>query len=160
MISHIAAVSKNRVIGNKGELPWSLPEDLKYFKAKTLNRPIIMGRKTYESLGRPLPKRLNVVISRDPNYKAEGCHTFTNVESAIAFCKTQAEWGSEIFIVGGGEIYKQTLPIADRLYLTLIDKEFSGDAGYPDWKQNFALVSEDPRTENGINYSFCVFDKK
>ncbi|MBY0314702.1 MAG: dihydrofolate reductase [Bdellovibrionales bacterium] len=160
MISHIAAVSKNGVIGNKGELPWHLPEDLKYFKAKTLNRAIIMGRKTFESLGKPLPKRLNIVVSRDPDYQAEGCRSFTSVQDAIAFCKDSREWSEEIFIVGGGEIYKHTLDMADRLYLTLIDKEFNGDARYPDWNKDFKLVSEDKRSENGVDYSFCIFEPK
>ncbi|MCB0394744.1 MAG: dihydrofolate reductase, partial [Bdellovibrionales bacterium] len=107
MLSHIAAVGKNRAIGTSGDLPWHIPEDLKYFKSKTKGHIILMGRKTFESLGvhKPLPNRLNVVVTRDNKYTAEGAFVFTDLELAIQFCESKtSEWPEEIFICGGGEI--------------------------------------------------------
>ena len=129
MICHIAALSKNRVIGDKGDLPWRLPEDLKYFKATTLGHCLIMGRKTFESLGRPLPKRTNVVVTRNSDWVAEGCHAFTSVNKALEFCKQQTP-DQKIFIAGGGEIFKQTLDLADQrekpLWVEVDSKKLEG----------------------------------
>ena len=109
ILSQIAAMAKNRVIGNKGQLPWNLPDDLKFFKAKTKGRIIVMGRKTFESLPKPLPHRLNVVVTRQEDYQTpEGVPCFGSIDEALSFCKTQTDkWGKEVFIIGGGEIYKQ-----------------------------------------------------
>jgi dihydrofolate reductase len=148
------------VIGDQGRLPWHISEDLKFFKAITLNKCIIMGRKTYESLGKPLPNRHNVVITRNQGFKAPGCHVFTRIDEAIRHCEgLKDQYGDEIMIVGGAEIYKQTLPLADRLYLTLIEKEVSGDAYYPEWKKDFKLVEKRDSAQGDLKYSFCIFEK-
>lgn len=160
MISHIAAVSRNRVIGNNGSLPWHLPEDLKFFKAKTLNKCIIMGRKTYESLGKPLPKRHNVIVTRNKDFKAPGCEVFTDIQEALRHCESLKDtYGDEIMIVGGAEIYKQTLPYTDRLYLTLIEKDIPGDAFYPEWPSTYKLIEKTESAEGDIRFSFCTFEK-
>jgi dihydrofolate reductase len=161
LISHVTALSSNHVIGDKGRLPWHIPEDLKFFKSITLNKCIIMGRKTYESLGKPLPNRHNVIITRNPNYEAPGCSVFSDIQEAIAYCRSlSAQYGDEIMIVGGAEIYKQTLAIADRLYLTLIEKEVSGDAHYPDWHQDFQLSEKRESQHGDLKYAFCIFERK
>jgi dihydrofolate reductase len=113
-ISVIAALARNRVIGIENRLPWRLPEDLAHFKALTLNHPILMGRKTFESLGRPLPGRTNIVITRNPDYCKDGCSVAASIPAAIALC-TDAD---EIFFIGGADLYAQAIPLADRLYLT------------------------------------------
>lgn len=161
MISHIAAVSKNRAIGNNGELPWKISEDLKYFKARTLNKCIIMGRKTFDTLGKPLPNRRNVIVTRDKNWSHPGCDVFNNILAAIKHCQTlNEEFGEEIMIVGGAEIYTQTLFLANRLYLTMIDEEVPGDAFYPEWENDFELSEKVDREENGHKFSFCLFERR
>lgn len=130
-ISLIAALSENRVIGIKNHLPWNLPEDLKRFRTLTSGHPIIMGRKTFESIGKPLPKRENIVITRDPAYAREGIRVASSLESAIEIARAGSP--QEIFVIGGAEIYRLALPLADRLYLTLVSGQFEGDAFFPDW---------------------------
>lgn len=160
MISHIAALSTNRVIGVEGQLPWKISLDLKYFKEKTLNKCMIMGRKTFDSLGRPLPGRKTVVITRDPAWSHPGCDVFSDIPSAIEHCRQLSHvYGDEIMIVGGAEIYRQTLDVADRLYLTLVDKNVTGDAVYPEWADRFRLISREDHEENGVTFSFCIFEK-
>ena len=163
ILSHIAAMAKNRVIGVDGKLPWDLPEDLKYFKDKTKNHIIVMGRKTFESLPKPLPHRLHVVITRQQDYKApEGVHVFNDIEKAFDFCKDKTQskqWDEEVFIIGGGEIYKKTLPQTDLLYLTEIDQEFTGDATYPEFGEEFSISSKEDRFDP-INYSFCLYKRR
>ena len=120
-----------------------------------------MGRKTFDSLGKPLPDRRNVVITRDSDWKHEGCVVFHNVLEAIRDCQKQsATYGDEIMIVGGAEIYTQTLFLAQRLYLTLIDEDVSGDAYYPDWEQDFELKEKVDRDDGKHKYSFCLFERK
>lgn len=161
MISHIAAVSKNRVIGNQGDLPWKISEDLKYFKERTRKKCIIMGRKTFDSIGKALPDRRNVVVTRDTSWQRPDCVVFHNVLEAIRDCQKQsATYGEEIMIVGGAEIYAQTLFLAQRLYLTLIDSEVPGDAFYPDWEQDFVLKEKVDRDDGKTKYSFCLFERK
>ena len=123
MISLIVAHDKNRVIGYENAMPWHLPGDLQYFKQVTMGKPVIMGRKTFESIGRPLPGRRNIIITRNEAYKAEGIEVVTSVEAALAL----VEGTEEIMIIGGEQIFTQCLPIADRLYITLIYHEFKGD---------------------------------
>ncbi len=161
IISHIAALSKNKVIGVDGDLPWDLPEDMKYFRDKTSGHMIVMGRKTFESFPKPLKNRLHIVITRQENYEVpEGVEVFSSIDKALEFCQTQTDkWGSEVFIIGGGEIYKQTLEQADQLYLTLIDKEYKGDAKYPDFEDQFILSDRDERT-TPLPFAFCLFTKK
>jgi len=130
IISLIAAMAKNCVIGKDNGMPWHLPADLKHFKALTLGKPIIMGRKTYESIGRPLPGRLNIVISTNTRYTLDGCETVTSLEEALTLVNDV----EEVMIIGGGFLYAQTLSQANKLYLTLIDLEVDGDTQFPDYK--------------------------
>ena len=135
LVSLVVAMAKNRVIGAQNKLPWSIPEDLKRFREITTGHPIIMGRKTYESIGRPLPKRTNIVITRDPGLKFEGCHRCGSLDEAIALASREDVPGrEEVMVIGGGEIYRQALPRADRIYLTLIDHEVKGEAFFPEFK--------------------------
>ncbi|MCB0377081.1 MAG: dihydrofolate reductase [Bdellovibrionales bacterium] len=161
IVSQIAAMAKNRVIGVDGNLPWDLPEDMKFFREKTKNSIVVMGRKTYESLGKPLPKRLNVVITRQKDYKVpEGVFVFNDIEAALKFCEGKTkDWGEEVFIIGGGEIYKQALPMSDQLYVTMIDKEFEGDAKFPEFEADFIIADKDERFEP-IPFAFCTFVRK
>ena len=129
-ISLVAAMAKNRVIGKDNDMPWHLPADLAHFKKVTLGKPIIMGRKTYESIGRPLPGRQNVVISRNADYKVEGCDTVTSIEAAIELVKQH----DEVMIIGGGFLYSQVLPLANKLYLTFIDLDVDGDTQFPEFE--------------------------
>lgn len=161
IISHIAAMAKNRVIGVDGGLPWDLPEDMKFFREKTSGHMIVMGRKTYESFPKPLKNRLHIVITRQKDYKvAEGVKVFSDIEKAINFCKTQTkQWGEEVFIIGGGQIYKQTLEHAHQLYITEIDKDFKGDAKYPEFEKDFIMAEKDDRFEP-LNFSFCLYTRR
>lgn len=139
MISLIAAIAENNVIGIRGQLPWHLPKDFAWFKSCTSGKPIVMGRKTFDSLERPLPKRLNIIISRTPSDMVqENVIRTISLENAIQAAQNNAaEWGNEIMIIGGGEIYTQALPLADRLYLTEVactPKE--GDAFFPSFDKS------------------------
>src|SRR5438105_4996918 len=122
LISLIAAVSKNLVLGKNNQLPWRLPPDSQYFREKTTGHVVIMGRKTYESMGKPLPNRTNIVVTRNKNFSAPQTIVVPSLEEAVQKAKDLGE--SEAFIVGGGQIYTQSLPLADKLYLTIIDKDF------------------------------------
>ena len=129
-LSHIVAAAKNDVIGVNNDLPWEIPEDMKFFRDKTKGKALIMGRKTFESVGHPLPNRLSVVVTRQKNFKSPGPSVVVqpDIKSAIEFCRTQvSKYGDEIFIIGGGEIFKETMPMVDVIYLTRIHKDFSGD---------------------------------
>lgn len=128
VISVIAAMARNRVIGIDNQLPWQLPADLKHFKALTMGKPMIMGRKTWESLPGLLPGRSHIVVTRDPDYVAEGARVAHSLEAAIALA---GELGDEAMIIGGANLYAQALPLADRLYLTLVDADVDGDAWFP-----------------------------
>lgn len=158
-ISAIAAMSENRVIGNDNQLPWHLPADLKYFKKITQGSPILMGRKTYESIGRPLPNRKNIVITRDTGFEAPGCTVVNSIDTAFAMLSEQ----EEVFVIGGAMLYQQILPRIQRLYLTIIHHNFSGDAYFPEinlseWKE---VSCEDHAAdqENQYAYSFFVYDR-
>ena len=160
MLSIIAALSNNKVIGNDNQLPWHLPADLKHFKSITMGKPIIMGRKTYESIGKPLPGRDNIIISRDPDYQANGCQVFDSITTAIN-SQSQAD---EVMIIGGASIYEQALPLVQRMYLTLIHQNIEGDAFFPEWDQQ--EWSETERTDHKaddnttFDYSFITMNKK
>ncbi|WFF40217.1 dihydrofolate reductase [Salinicola endophyticus] len=132
-VAMIAALSQNRVIGVDNQLPWYLPEDLKHFKALTLGKPLVMGRKTFESIGRPLPGRLNIVITRSPSYRHEGVRVCHDLAAALALADQQAliDGADEIMVMGGGEIYAQALPLASHLYLTEVAVTLNGDAHFP-----------------------------
>lgn len=157
-ISIIAAMAKNRVIGIANTLPWRLPEDLKHFKDLTLGHHILMGRKTYESLGRPLPGRTSVVITRSQDLQAPGCLVANSIDEAVAAC----DQDNEIFFIGGENLYRQALAVADRIYLTEIKADFAGDAWFPEF--DFGLWHETERkhcmSANGLEYDLLVYDKK
>lgn len=160
-ISAIVAMSENRVIGDDNQLPWHLPGDLKHFKTITSGHPILMGRKTYESIGRPLPNRTNIVITRNHGFHADGCIVVKSVEEAMTHAeKIQKD---EIFIIGGAEVYKQLLPQIERIYLTVVHEIFEGDAFFPElnekeWKKvsrQFHAADDD----NDYDYSFFVMER-
>jgi dihydrofolate reductase len=160
IVSAIAAMSSNRVIGKDGGLPWRLPEDFKFFKDTTTGHIMVMGRKTFESLGKPLPKRLHVVISRRADYQPDGAHVFATVEEALAYAKSQTPtWGDEVFVIGGGEIYAAALPFTDRIYLTEIKAHFEGDAKFPEFdKKTYRERSRKPGRE-AVPYDFVVYER-
>lgn len=140
MISIIVAVAQNGVIGGNNSLLWHISEDLQRFKRITTGHPVIMGRKTFESMGRPLPKRENVIITRQEGYVQEGCRVANSIEEAIAMFPAE----EEVFIIGGGEIYRQAMPLADRFYLTTVHHDYEGDTTYPDWdKSQWTEVSRE-----------------
>lgn len=157
MIAHIVAAAENGVIGKEGDLPWSIPEDMKWFRDRTKGRALIMGRKTFEAVEHPLPKRLNVVVTRQPNYKTDKIKVdptapviiTDTIEKALELCKGQVDkWMNEIFIIGGGEIYHQSVKLVDTIYLTRIHRNVEGDATYPDPDPKiFKLTESIKRTE-------------
>lgn len=152
-ISVIAALARNGVIGIDNRLPWRLPEDLAHFKALTLGHPVLMGRKTFESLGRPLPGRTNVVITRNHDYRPEGCLVADSIPAAIALCRD----ADEVFFIGGAELYAQAIPLADRLYLTEVAIDAEGDARFPGYDR--AAFSEIARTpQRGSKGDALAFD--
>ena len=156
MIKIIVAMSKNRVIGNNNELIWKLSSDLKRFKELTTNNPVVMGRKTYESIGRPLPNRRNIIITRNLEYEAEGCEIVSSLEEALLLS------GNDCFIIGGGEIYNQSIELADKIYLTLVHKDFEGDTTFPELGKEWAkMESKDFEADekNEYNYSFIEYDR-
>ena len=154
----IAALGeKTRVIGKNNRLLWKIPEDLKRFKAITSGHAVIMGRKTFESIGRPLPNRTNIVITMNPGFEAPGCIISPSLESALE--EAGKIEPSEIFILGGGEIYRQALPYADRLYLFVLYDDAEGDAFFPDFSDFQKVISREERTEDGLGYAFLNLEK-
>ena len=156
-ISIIVAMAKNRVIGKDNDMPWHLPADLQHFRKMTTGKPIIMGRKTYESIGRPLPKRHNIIVSRNADYEVEGCDVVGSLEEAVA-CAGEVE---EVMIIGGGFLYEQTINRVDKLYLTFIDLEVEGDTLFPSY-EHLSLTkieSEHHKADekNPHNYEFTEF---
>lgn len=180
MISAIAVIGKNRELGCDNKLLWDIPDDLAHFKKITSGHPVIMGRKTFESIGSPLPGRINIIITRDENYKVEGCEVANSLEAAIKkatqLChpesrpsgmkdpvsndsrdsspSAQNDSEYEIFIIGGGQIYKQALPFCDKLYLTIVEDEPNADTYFPDYSEFKNLVSKEKKEYNGLVYSF------
>jgi dihydrofolate reductase len=128
-LSLIAAVAKNRAIGLRGDMPWRLPDELRYFKKITLGKPVVMGRKTRQAIGMALPGRQNIVISRNPEFTAKDCETAGSLEQAI----DQAQ-GTEVMVIGGGELYRQALPLAKRMFLTIVDCEPEADTWFPKYR--------------------------
>ncbi len=164
-VSLIAALAENRVVGRNNQLPWHLPEDLKYFKRMTSGKAIIMGRKTYESIGKPLPNRTNIVISRNPDFTAEGIKVVSNLKEAIAFAEDVnfVNAMDEVMIIGGAMIYEAALPLADRLYLTHVHANVEGDAYFPEcdlnqWTEKGRELFK-ANESNPYDYSFVVYDK-
>ncbi|MDX5475246.1 MAG: dihydrofolate reductase [Bacillaceae bacterium] len=158
MISIIVAYGKNRVIGKDNKMPWHLPADLRYFKETTLGKTVVMGRKTFESIGKALPGRKNVVITSQEGFNATGCEVISSFEAALQIAKEE-----EIFIIGGATIYEQAIKHADLLYITYIDEQFEGDAFFPEWnKEDWILHSSEKgkrEEKNNYDYYFNVYKK-
>ena len=159
-LSIIAAVSANRVIGARNSLPWDLPADRKRFQKLTMGHHLLMGRKTFESIGFVLPGRTTVVITHQPDYHPEGILVAHSLEAALRL----VEDDSELFIAGGEEIYRQMLTLADRLYLTYVHENFEGDTRFPDFDASgWELISRedrDPDQDNAYPFSFVIYDRK
>lgn len=160
VISGIVAVSENQVIGKDNQLPWHLPADLQHFKTITMGRPILMGRKTYESIGKPLPGRCNVIITSDESYQAPGCV----IANSIATAFDAVSYSEEVFVIGGAGLFQQVLPQIQRLYLTLIHHQFEGDTFFPeiDWSEWAEIKHENhkPDADNKYAYSFLTLHRK
>jgi len=159
-ITLIVAAAENNVIGDGKSMPWHLPNDLKFFKEKTIGHSILMGRKTFESLTKPLVKRRNIVITRNYNYKADNIDVANSLEEAIGYCRDE----KEIFIIGGGEIYKMALPIADRIYLTRVHGTVEGSVYFPelsadDWEKT-AAEPHKKDAKHPYDYTFEVYELK
>lgn len=155
----IAAMGRGRVIGKDNRLLWRIPEDLKRFKARTLGHPIIMGRKTFESIGTPLPGRTNIVLTRDASWRHPGVHMVPDLEQALVHAGA-AEGGMYPFVIGGGEVYAQALPLCQRLFLTLVDAEAEGDAFFPVYEHLFPNVSLPESMEwNGLHYQWVDLER-
>ncbi len=159
----IAAVAQNNAIGIENKLPWYLPGDLRYFKTVTMGKPIIMGRKTFDSLRKPLPGRTNIVLTRDSNWHHEGVRTVSSLDEALQLAESIAMVNglSEVMIIGGEQIYRLALPKADRLYLTRVGQSFEGDAFFPElveqeWTE---FAREDHLSDDGLPYSYLVLDR-
>ncbi|HHF3024356.1 TPA: type 3 dihydrofolate reductase [Vibrio diabolicus] len=158
IISMIAAMADNRIIGKDNQMPWHLPADFAWFKRCTMGKPVVMGRKTYESIGRPLPGRLNIVISREETLKIEGVSTVTSIEQALDVAGDV----EEVMIIGGGAIYAACLPMANKLYVTHIEAAIDGDTQFPDWGDEFKeTYSEKYQADekNAYNMRFTVLEK-
>lgn len=155
-ISAIAAMSKNRVIGKDNQIPWYLPADLKFFQRTTVGHHVIMGRKNYDSLGKPLPRRTNIIISRNPYFISSGCLVVHTLEEALAIARASNE--EEAFIIGGGEIYRLAMDYLDRIYLTTIDLITDGNVSFPEFDQRLWRISSEeyfPSDEKNV-YSFII----
>ena len=159
-INIIVAIGEgNRVIGGKGTLPWHIPEDLRRFKSLTMGHPIIMGKHTFFSIGRPLPGRTNIVLTDTPWEAPEGILIAFSLNDAIEKAR-RTPGGEEIFIIGGGQVYAQALPIADRLFLTFVHGNFSGDVFFPEYEKMFSkVVSRESREREGYRYEFLTLEK-
>ncbi len=162
VVSAIVATAKNNVIGKDNGIPWYLPADLKYFKRTTLGHHIIMGRKSFESIGRPLPKRTNIIVTRDPFYMASGCIVVHSIEEGLKIAKENKE--EEAFIIGGGQVYKQSFPLLEKLYLTEVDLEVEGEIYFPpvneeEWEE-VKREAHLPDEKNKCAYVFRVLERK
>ncbi|OOG24784.1 dihydrofolate reductase [Thioalkalivibrio denitrificans] len=157
-LSLIVAVDRNNLIGRNNQLPWHLPADLAFFKRTTMGAPMLMGRKTWESIGRPLPGRTSIVITRDPDYRAEGAIVVHSIDEALR----AAGEASELFVIGGAKLYKDALQRADRIYLTRIDHAFEGDTWFPEIGPEWKEVHREehaPDEKNPYPYAFITLDR-
>lgn len=163
-LSLIAALASNRAIGKDNELLWHLPEDMRHFRETTRGKPVIMGRKTWESLPesfRPLPGRHNIVVSRDPAYQASGATLAGSLADALRQAEAQTS-AEEVFVIGGAQLYREALPLANRLYLTEIEQDFDGDVFFPDVQpQDWEEISRQPsQGTSGPQFSFVVYQRR
>lgn len=161
-LAMIAAMSRNRVIGRDNELPWHISADLKHFKRTTLGKPVVMGRKTYESIGRPLPGRTNIVVTRQQGYQPEGVRVATSTEAALALAEevATADGAAEVMVIGGEQLYRSLLPHADHLYLTEVDADVEGDAYFPELAPCWRPVSEESGEEAGWRFRFVEYERQ
>ncbi|OGK35347.1 hypothetical protein A3A93_04815 [Candidatus Roizmanbacteria bacterium RIFCSPLOWO2_01_FULL_38_12] len=155
----VALAKKNKLIGKNNKLPWHITGDLKHFKKITYDHPIIMGRKTYESIGKPLPNRINIVVSRNKNYSVPpDCFVVPSLQEAIDLAKEKDL--IEIFIIGGGQIFRQAMLVADKIYLTLVEGDFEGDVYFPEYESLFKKVlSRSEHESSGYKYTFLTLAK-
>ena len=158
LLSLIAAMARNRVIGSQGDIPWRIPGEQKIFKRITLGHAVIMGRKTFESLDQPLPDRTNIIVTRQKGYRAEGCLVAHDLAGALKCCPADE---GEAFICGGGQLYHEALPLADRIYLTVIPREIPGDTFFPDISLTEFRVrkSESIEVEGVEPYDFFIYER-
>jgi dihydrofolate reductase len=162
ILSAVAAMASNRVIGVDNGLPWNLPEDLKFFREKTKGKIMIMGRKTFESLPKVLPGRFHIVITRQADYTVDhpDVRVVHSVEKAVEIAKTMIPpWPEEVCVVGGGEIYKQSLPYLNRIYLTVIEKEFKGDAKFPEFDETVFKLKDRRDVPGDLPFSFRLYER-
>ncbi len=152
IVSLIAAIDEGRAIGKDNALIWDLPSDLKRFKQITSGHPIIMGRKTFESIGRPLPNRTNIIITRDQNYTADGCVVTHSLDEALE--KAMAIEQQEIFIIGGGQIFEQAISRADKLYLTVVEGTHGADSFFPDYSAFTKILKKESGSGSGLNFTY------
>lgn len=156
LVSMIVAHDENRVIGHRNKLPWHIPSELRHFKNMTIGKTVVMGRKTYESIGRPLPDRVNIVLSRQTDYNPLGATRVSDLETALLTVKT-----NEVVIIGGQQIYEQALHRCDRLYVTKVKGAFEGDAYFPAYEGNFRLLdNSNVREDNGYMYQTFLYERK
>ena len=160
LISLIAALTPERIIGKDNVLPWHLPADLKHFKQLTMGKPIVMGRKTFESIGHPLPDRHNIIVTRQQHYNAPGCTVVHSTQAAFGNLQTVPE----VFVIGGAEIYRQALPVADQMYLTLIHAHIPGNIYFPIWRaeewEQVSQICAEADMQNPYPYSFLFLKRK
>jgi len=155
LISIIVAMAKNRVIGKDGRLPWRLPDDLQRFRQLTMGQTLLMGRKTYESIGRPLPGRQTIILSRNPDYQVRGCQVVSHLQAGLAAAQT-----AELFICGGAEIYRQTLSLAERIYLTELMLVVEGDSFFPEFPPGqFHLLQSEAQFDDGQPCRYSIFER-
>lgn len=161
IVSAIVAAAENNVIGSDNEIPWYLPTDLKYFKKTTLNHHVIMGRKSFQSIGNPLPKRTNIIVTRDPFFMASGCAVVHSIEEALKMAKANGE--EEAFIIGGGQIYRQSMHLLDKIYLTEVHATVEGEVFFPAInEQEWREVSREPHPADERNehpFTFRVLER-
>ena len=161
IVSQIAAMSRNRVIGKDNKLPWNMPNDLAYFFKVTRGHHIILGRKNFEANGKALPNRVNIVLTRNLNYKAPGCIVVESIQQALKYSESKGE--EEVFIVGGGQIYQASLGITNKIYLTIIETEIEGDVFFPElnpksWKQ-ISKIAYPADSNNPFIYTYYIFER-
>lgn len=156
LISLIVAMASNRVIGNRGEIPWKIPGEQKLFKEITMGHTMVMGRKTYEAIGRALPGRTNIVVTRQTDYQAPDCNVVQDLKSALESCLPDED---EVFIIGGGQIYEETIAMADRIYLTVLPREVAGDTYFPEFSESDFEIIKSEFIDAAEPYHFYIYEK-
>ena len=156
-ISAVAAIGKNRELGKNGKLIWNIAEDMKHFKEITSGHAVIMGRKTYESIGRPLPNRTNIIITRNSDFTAQGCIVVQSIDEAISEAKKYDT--QEVFIIGGGEIYKQAINLTNKLYLTIVNESAQADTFFPEYSDFSLFEKKEICTKSKHHISFCIYQR-